>query len=447
MRPVLDLLRQEGRARIFFLALAQSSIGTGAAYVALLLIAYERFRSPWAIGLILLADVLPAMLLGPIFGAVADRFSRRGAMIVADVIRVVAFAGIALVDGFVATLLLALLAGVGTGMFTPSALAALPSVVQQGRLPAASALYGAVMDLGFVTGPGLGALVLLLGGPEMILAFNAVTFAMSALLLLAVRFGRAPPLPESGEEQQGLLRSAREGLVITAGIAGLRIVLLASGVALFFGGFFNVGEVLLATEELDVGDSGYSILVTAYGIGFIVGSLAGGRGGTLRELKWRYLAGMVLMACGFAASGVAPTIGFALFTFMVGGFGNGLMLVYERLLIQALVPDALSGRVFGVKDALTAWAWALAFLAGAGALSIVGTRTMVAVAGAGVLITWVASWLALRGTWRETVRGEPDPSADGRRADLTAKRGAGEYGTDVVGGSRGERLAALDDAG
>src|SRR5687768_2186592 len=108
MRPVIDLLRHEGRARWYFLALAQSSIGTGAAYVALLLVAYERFRSPWAIGLILLADVLPAMLLGPIFGAVADRFSRRTAMIVADLIRAAAFAGIALVDGFVPSLFIAL---------------------------------------------------------------------------------------------------------------------------------------------------------------------------------------------------------------------------------------------------------------------------------------------------------------------------------------------------
>src|SRR5919106_252165 len=183
MRPVLDLLRHERRARIFFLALAQSSLGTGAAYVALLLVAYERFHSPWAIGLILLADVVPAMALGPVFGAVADRWSRRSAMIIADLLRVAAFAGIALVDGFVPSLLLALLAGVGTGLFTPSALAALPSVVAEGRLPAASALYGAVMDLGFVTGPGLGALALLAGGPEMILAFNAVTFGMSAALL------------------------------------------------------------------------------------------------------------------------------------------------------------------------------------------------------------------------------------------------------------------------
>ena len=445
MRPVLDLLKHERRARIFFLALAQSSLGTGAAYVALLLVAYERFRSPWAIGLILLADVLPAMVLGPLFGAVADRFSRRTAMIVADVIRSAAFAGIALVDGFVPSVLLALLAGVGTGVFTPSALAALPSVVAERRLSAASALYGAVMDLGFVTGPGLGALALLVGGPEVILAFNAVTFAISAVLLAMLTFGAAVAA-EDGQEQTGLLRAARQGLVTTARFPGLRLVLIASGVALFFGGFFNVGELLLATEVLEVGDSGYAVLVTIYGVGFIAGSLAGGRGGDLPELKWRYLAGMLLMACGFLASGLATALAAALFTFIVGGFGNGLMLVYERLLIQALVPDALSGRVFGVKDALTAWAWALAFLAGPGVLSALGTREMVALAGAGALVTWLISWVALRSTWRTPAPADAEALSGGGGAGLLAHRRAGQHGAHVGGGGD-DRLAPLDDPG
>ena len=444
MRPVIDLLRHEGRARFYFLALAQSSIGTGAAYVALLLVAYERFHSPWAIGLILLADVLPAMLLGPVFGALADRFSRRTAMIAADLIRAVAFAGIALVDGFVPSLLIALCAGVGTGIFTPAALAALPSVVEERRLPAASALYGAVMDLGFVTGPALGALALLVGGPEVILAFNAVTFGISALILAGVRFGAAPRSAALGGERPGLLAAAREGLVATAGFPGLRVVLIASAVALFFGGFFNVGEVLLATEELDVGDSGYAVLVTVYGVGFITGSLAGGKGGALPELKWRYLAGMLLMASGFIASGAAPSIAIALFTFMVGGFGNGLMLVYERLLIQALVPDAISGRVFGVKDALTAWAWALAFLAGAAALSVIGTREMVMLAGAGALLTWLASWVALRSTWPAGAHVAPVRLSGRAGAGFVAQGGAGKHRAHVAG-SRDDRLAALDD--
>jgi len=46
MKSTFDLLRREPGARVFFAAHAQSSFGTGAGYVALLLIAYERFRSP-----------------------------------------------------------------------------------------------------------------------------------------------------------------------------------------------------------------------------------------------------------------------------------------------------------------------------------------------------------------------------------------------------------------
>src|SRR5918992_3921292 len=100
MRSTLDLLRTERRARLFFVAHAQSSIGTGAGYVALVVIAYDRFRSPWAISLVLLADFLPAMVLGPVFGAAADRWSRRACAIASDVARAVAFIGIAVVDSF-----------------------------------------------------------------------------------------------------------------------------------------------------------------------------------------------------------------------------------------------------------------------------------------------------------------------------------------------------------
>src|SRR5215210_1575530 len=126
MRPTLDLLRHEARARVFFAVLTQSALGTGAGYVALLLLAYERYHSAWAISIILAADLVPAMLLGPLFGALADRTSRRACVVIADLLRAGAFVGIALVDSFGATVGFALLAGAGTGLFTPAALAALP---------------------------------------------------------------------------------------------------------------------------------------------------------------------------------------------------------------------------------------------------------------------------------------------------------------------------------
>jgi MFS family permease len=430
MRSVIELLRHERRARVFFAALAQSALGTGAAYVALLLVALERFDSPWAIGLVLLADVVPAMLLGPLFGAFADRWSRRGCTVLADILRAVAFLGLVVVDGFLGTFLLALLAGVGTGLFTPAALASLPSLVEERRLPAATSLFGAIADFGFIAGPATAAAVLLAGDPETILGANAVTFALSALALTMLRFGEAPPVGEREGPRPSLLRETRDGLVATAGMAGLRVILVASGAALLFGAIFNVGQPLLARDELGSSDAGFAVLVTAYGFGFIAGTLRGSQGGDVSALRRRYLTGAFLMALGFTASGLAPSVAAAVVTFLAAGYGNGMLLIYERLLIQALVPDALSGRIFGIRDAITAWAFALGFLAGPLLLDAVGTRAMVTIAGACGLIVWAITAVALR---RSGLTAHPSVTlARGAGADLAWQRRPGEHGADAL---------------
>src|SRR5213079_1837238 len=102
----------------------------------------------WAITFVLMADFIPAMLLGPDFGAAADRWSRRRVAVAADLMRAAAFIGIAFVGGIWATVGLALLAGAGAGLFTPAILAALPSLVDESRAPAATSLYGALTDVG-----------------------------------------------------------------------------------------------------------------------------------------------------------------------------------------------------------------------------------------------------------------------------------------------------------
>lgn len=68
---LLAFLPRNRDARGFFVAHSQSSLGTGAGYVALLIVAYERLRSPLAVSLILLADILPTAPLGPLAGVAA----------------------------------------------------------------------------------------------------------------------------------------------------------------------------------------------------------------------------------------------------------------------------------------------------------------------------------------------------------------------------------------
>jgi MFS family permease len=342
------------------------------------------------------------------------------------------------VDGFVPTVLLAAAAGAGTGLFTPAALAALPSLVAERRLPAATALYGAIADLGFIAGPAIAAGVLLLGGPEAILYANAITFTASAVALAWLRFGAAPET-EPTEARKGLLREAREGLGAVLGMVGLRAVIAGSGAMLLFAGLFNVAELPFIKEDLDGGDAGFALLTAIYGLGFVAGSLSGSKGGAPPLLKRRWLIGLAVVGVGFVACGAAPSMVVAGLAFALTGVGNGLILVYERVLIQVSVPDRLMARVFGVKDGLTAWAFAAAFLSAGALVDAFGPRAVIVVAGCGGLVVWIGSRIALRKAWTAEAfkleRAEEERSA--RRPSTFRRRAAGEDGADALGGGDG----------
>jgi MFS family permease len=419
MKSTLELLRRERSARIFFAAHAQSSFGTGASYVALLLIAYERFHSPWAIACVLLAELVPAMALGPLMGAAADRWSRKRMLVAAEAVRAAAFAGLALVGSFEATVGLALVAGTGNALFNPTVMAALPSLVARERFAAATSLYGTIAELGYTAGPALAAASFLVVGPETLMLFNGVTFALSAGAIATIRLDphaadRRPTAPA------GLFRDAWAGLAATAGHPGLRTLLLASSGVVACLGMVNVGELLLAREALGVGDAGFSVLVAAMGVGISAGSLLGSSGGAVDALKRRYLGGLLLCGAALAATGIAPGFAVALPAFAAVGVGNGLALVYERLLLQTVVPDELLGRVFGVKNALVSWSFAIAFVSAGGLAALVGPRALFILAGAGTLAAWAVASVALREAWTARPATERAPVSERAPAEAIA---------------------------
>ena len=416
MTPALSLLRSERRARWFFAAVAQSALGTGAGYVALLFVAYERLHSPWAITLVLLADFVPAMVLGPLLGAAADRWSRRRCAVLADVIRAVAFVGIALAGGLAATIAFALLAGVGTALFRPAAMAALPSLVHEDRSAAATSLYGATGQAGFVVGPAIAALALLAVGPEELLLANGVTFAISALILARLRFGEPVATAESAATVRSLLTEAREGIGALAGMPLLRLIVAASTLGALLGAVFNVVELPFATDELGSAASGYAALTAAYGLGFVGGSLRGSGGGDATRLKRGFVRGLALLGAGGLAIGVSPSLGPAVAAFAVAGCGNGLAVVHERLLLQSEVAPRLHGRAFAAIEWLAAWGFAAGFLLAGALMALIDPRgLMLLIAGAEIALATVAAVALLRrrdGRYdaREAVAGAAAPA-------------------------------------
>src|SRR3954451_596095 len=219
MNSVLRLLNDVPAARRFYAVQLQSSLGTGMGYVALVLVALERFHSAWAVAVVLLADLLPLMLLGPVLGGVADRLPRRGCAVAADVARGVAFLGIAAAGQLWLVGVLAAPAGAGRGVFRPAVLAGLPHFAGERHHAAATSLYGAISTGGQMLGPLLAGALLLGGGPGPALVFHGVTFLISAAVLAPVALGRPAQRDAAGEHDGGRLPLSG-GLAIVCGVAG-----------------------------------------------------------------------------------------------------------------------------------------------------------------------------------------------------------------------------------
>ena len=387
----------DAASRRFFAAHAQSCLGSGLAYVALPLLAYDRFGSAWAVVAVLLPDLLPAVVLGPLIGALVDRWGWRACAILGDAIRALAF--VLLLFGGSLELMIggAALAGIGTALFSPAALAGLPRLAPGDRRPAAMGLFGALDDLGLTLGPALAALLLFVLPTDGLLALNAFSFAISAVAIASIRGPGSVPAPDH-ERAPSLIAEARAGIRDLAGRPEVRALIGSSTAAVLCIGMTNVGEVILAREVLNIGGSGLAVLMTAGGIGTVAGSLAARFKGVW---EWRraYQIGLGCMAFDLLACAALPSFYLLVPVFVIGGFGNGFALVHDRLLLSHATPDGMHGRLFALQKACTSGAFAISFLSAGAMIAFGGVQIAFLVAGIGLLGVIAAVSPRLRASW------------------------------------------------
>jgi MFS family permease len=388
---VLGMLESSRSLRRFFAAHLQSQLGSGAGYVALVLIAYQRLHSGWAIALVLLADFLPGIVLAAPFGALADRFPRMRLAVLADLLRAGAFIGLAVVPSIGATLVLALAAGIGSSLFRPAVAAALPELVDADQRSAATALYGGIFSFGMTAGPAVAALLLFVTSPAAVLAVNGATFLVSAVLLLGVPLGRSDT---DDAESASLWSATRAGIHAAAHMPGIPALLVIGAVSVLAAAVMNVAEPLLASGPLAAGKSGYSVLVAVYGAGMVIGSVVNARmGSDIGNLRSRLLVGLALNGVGMVASAIAPSLGWAIGSFLLTGISNSLIVAPEARLFQELVAERMLGRVFGLQAMLTDTAYVIAFLSAGVLLATLGVRSVFALGGSLLLALTIAGWL------------------------------------------------------
>jgi MFS family permease len=369
----LRLLERAPAFRLLFLATVGSSFGTWLAAIALTVDVFDRTGSGKWVSALLVADFLPSVLVGLLLGSLVDRLRRRGLMIGADLVRLVAFCFLPFAGSATAIVVAAAVVGLANGFFMPSVFAGLPNLVDDAELPFANSLLQVADSASYTAGPLIGGALVAASGPHLAYWINAATFLLSAGLLARIP---AASLQAARTVTQGHLADLAEGLRVVLRSRALLTVLVAWTVAGLGSSGINVGEVVLAKVTFGAGAFGFGVLVAGAGAGLILGSaIVAGRlarhgAGAI------YPAALALMAIGFGAAAVAPDVWVAAACVVAGGVGNGAANVCNGVLVQRGAPDELRGRAFATI------------------LSFNGAARGLAMAGAGILLDrWGARWL------------------------------------------------------
>lgn len=297
MAALLQVLRHRD-FRFLWLAHSASILGDSLVTVSLALYVTDLTGDATDLGLVLAAGAVPLVAFTLIGGVWGDRLPRRRLMIATDLIRFVLHASLAALiflgePEIWQIIAIELLFGTAEAFFRPAATALVPQTVPDAEVQEASALMSTSSNVAEFAGPAIATGLVLGVGAGSAFAIDAVTFLVSAALVMQVRRGIRSASDEAGSAAHGSTWSAiKEGFEEVRSRPWVWATLLGFSVALFAGlaPEFVLGPVI--AEEQYGGIGIYGAFAAALGAGTIVGSLIG--------IRWRPRYPM-RMAVGFAA--------------------------------------------------------------------------------------------------------------------------------------------------
>jgi MFS family permease len=251
----------------------------------------------------------------------------------------------------------------------------------------------ALLNIGYsvmnALGPlAAGALVALLG------AGAVVALAAAVFLAEAVIAATASGLPHGEAEAAPWSSRLREALAYVRADRRLRTLLGGQAVVFLLLTIITPIEVVYAKETLDAGDTGFGLLLAAWGAGMVAGSGVFARTGR-RSLTTLIALSTLAMSLGYLGMAVAPGLAAACAASALGGLGNGVQWVAVVTAIQEATEDRFQARVAGLLEAVITIAPGAGFLLGGVLTALLSPRAAFAVSGAGVLVVLViggAAW-------------------------------------------------------
>ena len=346
--------------RRLWIGLGLSSLGDWLGLLALTAMANQLAdgyaQQNYAIAGVLLLRVLPAIVIGPLAGYVADRLDRKTTLVWGDYVRGALFLTIPLVGTLWWVFVVTVLVEAVSLVWGPAKDATVPNLVARHHLESANQIslattYGSAVPAAALfslltvvdrVAPGLMG-VFNQGAVDVALYFNGISFIVSGVVIARLR-----EIPRGPADAHG------EGNMVAAVIEGWSYVMgtrLVRGLVLGMVGAFAAGGVVVGlartfVSDLGGGDAGYGVLFGAVFVGMAAGLWRGPR--VLSRMSRRRVFGAALTGCGLALFPLAlvPHLELVAALAVVVGFLAGAAWVIGMTLLGLEVPDEVRGRTF-----------------------------------------------------------------------------------------------------
>ena len=350
--PALAAALRDRNYRAFSIGNVLSHNGTWAQRTAILWFTWEMTESGFWLGLMTVADLLPVVFIGPVAGAIADRMNILTMIKVTQILAAIQsaiLAGLTFMGVMTPELLFSLVLahGIILSFNQPARLALVPHLVKRENLSAAIGINSMIFNSAKAIGPVVAGVLINGAGIGFAFIFNALSYLWFVGSLFLIRLAN----PRSGKARtpaREVPREITEGFRYAMQHVGIARMLIVLSVVSIFGRPYMELLSGFADQVFSRGADGYALMLSATGVGALVGGFWIAQRGQVVGLAARVVLAILLLGLSLIGFAATNLYGVALVCLMISGFAVIIIGVGEQTLMQNAVDPKMRGRVMSL---------------------------------------------------------------------------------------------------
>jgi MFS family permease len=377
-----------------------SNFGDTLHYIAMVVLVYQLTGQGAAVAILVTAEIIPILVLGPIAGVVVDRFSRKSVLIGADLFRAALVLSLVWPQNVWHVYLVAAGLAAGNAFFNPTMQAVIPALLAGDQRLAANSVAWSTGRLVQIIASALAGGLIAIISTGAAFALNAASFVISGLLIARLTIPPYAGQVDAGARRGigGFFADAREGLRFGLHDPFVSRLLPVQVLASLATGATSTLLIVLAERHLRLPPAGFAWLIAAVGVGALLGPvIPNAFARDYRDARWLFMP-YVMRGIGDVLIATIASVPAALVILFAYGVNTSSGMVVFSSTLQSTIPEQMRGRVFTLFDVTWSAARLLSLAIGAALVDVIGVRPVYWIGGTLLTVAGVIG-LALLGRY------------------------------------------------